>query len=102
MLDFKEDGLTESHKLMLYRIIQEQINNIIKHAQAQHITVVLKKTESTVQLTIADDGKGVDLSEAGLGLGLRNIRNRIELYHGSIDMVSSPGNGFTLKVEFEV
>jgi signal transduction histidine kinase len=56
-----------------------------------------------LHLTIKDDGKGVDLSvENNEGSGLRNIRNRIELYHGTIDMISSPGKGFTLKVEFEV
>lgn len=103
MMDFNEEGLTESHKLMLYRIIQEQLNNIIKHAQAQNVEVGIKKMDTTVQLTIADDGKGANLStESGLGLGLRNIRNRIELYHGTIDMITSPGNGFILKVEFEV
>ena len=102
-MDFNEEGLTESHKLMLYRIIQEQLNNIIKHAQAQNVQVGIRKIDKTVQLTISDDGKGTDLStETGMGLGLRNIRNRIELYHGNIDMITSPGNGFVLKVEFEV
>lgn len=103
MMDFNEEGLTESHKLMLYRIIQEQLNNIIKHAHAQNVQVGIRKIDKTVQLTISDDGKGTDLStETGMGLGLRNIRNRIELYHGNIDMITSPGNGFVLKVEFEV
>jgi two-component system sensor histidine kinase UhpB len=103
MLDFDEDGLTESHKLMLYRIVQEQLNNIIKHAEAKNVEINLRKADEKLQLTIKDDGKGVDLSvENNEGSGLRNIRNRIELYHGTIGMISSPGNGFTLKVEFEV
>jgi two-component system sensor histidine kinase UhpB len=103
MLDFDEEGLTESHKLMLYRIVQEQLNNIIKHAEAKNVEINFRKADEKLHLTIKDDGKGVDLSvENNEGSGLRNIRNRIELYHGTIGMISSPGNGFTLKVEFEV
>lgn len=103
MADFNEDGLTESHKLMLYRIVQEQLNNIIKHAEAKNVEINFRKFDEKVELTIKDDGKGTDLTiENNDGLGLRNIRNRIELYHGTIDMITSPGNGFILKVEFEV
>lgn len=103
MLDFDEEGLTESHKLMLYRIVQEQLNNIIKHAEAKNVEINFRKADEKLQLIIKDDGRGVDLSvENNEGSGLRNIRNRIELYHGTIDMISSPGNGFVLKVEFEV
>ncbi len=103
MADFNEDGLTESHKLMLYRIVQEQLNNIIKHAEAKNVDINFRKTDEKVELIIKDDGKGTNLSiENTDGFGLRNIRNRIELYHGTIDMITSPGNGFILKVEFEV
>ncbi len=95
--------LTDSHRLMLYRVVQEQLNNIIKHAQAENAAVHMKKAGSKVLLTISDDGVGTDLSSDGSeGMGLRNIRNRIELYEGKIDMITSPGNGFELKVEFEV
>lgn len=103
MVDFNEEGLTESHKLMLYRIVQEQLNNIIKHAEAKNVEINFKKTGEKVELIIKDDGKGTDLTvENNDGFGLRNIRNRIELYHGTIDMITSPGNGFILKVAFEV
>lgn len=104
MMDFDEDGLTESHMLMLYRIVQEQLNNITKHSKAKNAGITIRKTDSKVQLIINDDGIGVDLSAAdnAEGMGLRNIRNRIELYQGKIDMITSPGNGFILKVEFEI
>ncbi|MBN8787753.1 MAG: PAS domain-containing protein [Terrimonas sp.] len=102
MLDFDQAGLTESHMLMLYRIIQEQLNNITKHSRAKNASIIIRKPDAKVQLTIIDDGIGVNLSENNQGLGLRNIRNRIELYQGNVEMTSSPGNGFTLKVEFEI
>ncbi|MCC6286468.1 MAG: PAS domain-containing protein [Chitinophagaceae bacterium] len=102
MMDFDQAGLTESHMLMLYRIIQEQLNNITKHSKAKNASIIIRKPDAKVQLTIIDDGIGVNLSENNQGMGLRNVRNRIELYQGSIEMISSPGNGFTLKVEFEI
>lgn len=103
MMDFDEDGLTESHMLMLYRIIQEQFNNITKHSKAKNAGVTIRKTGSKVKLIIIDDGIGVDLTvDNAEGMGLRNIRNRIELYQGKVNMITSPGNGFILKVEFEI
>ncbi|MGN6435550.1 MAG: PAS domain-containing sensor histidine kinase [Agriterribacter sp.] len=101
--NFNEDGLTDSHRLMLYRIVQEQLNNIIKHSEAENATVRMEKSGNKVLLDITDDGIGADLSSDNVGgLGLRNIRNRIELYQGRIDMITAPGKGFELKVQFEV
>lgn len=98
-----ETRLMDGHKLMLYRITQEQLNNILKHAKASNATVHLEQNEDKVLLTITDDGVGADLSvDTGLGMGLRNIRNRIELYHGKMNLDTSPGNGFILNVEFEI
>lgn len=102
MLDFDDEGLTESHMLMIYRVIQEQLNNITKHAKAKNVSITIKKTDTKVQLTVIDDGVGVDLSANNTGMGLRNIRNRIELYQGRVEMITSPNNGFILKVEFEI
>ena len=103
MKDFNEECLTDSHKLMLYRIVQEQLNNIIKHSEAENVMVSISKAGNKVLLNIVDDGKGADLtSESPVGLGLRNIRNRIELYDGKVDTITSPGKGFELKVQFEV
>ncbi len=100
---FDEAKLMESHKLMLYRIVQEQLNNIVKHAHAHNVTVHIEYTDGKVLLVITDDGVGADLSvDNGQGMGLRNIRNRIELYQGKINMDTAPGKGFVLNVEFEV
>lgn len=98
-----EASLMDGHKLMLYRIIQEQLNNIVKHAHARNVTVHIEQIESKVLLVITDDGVGTDLSmDNGHGMGLRNIRNRIELYQGRINMDTAPGKGFVLNVEFEI
>ena len=98
-----ETRLMDGHKLMLYRIVQEQLNNIVKHAQASNVTVHIEQMEDKVLLVITDDGVGADLSiDNSSGMGLRNIRNRIELYQGKINMDTAPGKGFVLNVEFEI
>ncbi|HRQ50864.1 MAG TPA: PAS domain S-box protein [Agriterribacter sp.] len=98
-----ETRLMDGHKLMLYRIVQEQLNNIVKHADAHNVTVHIEQVEDKVLLVITDDGVGADLTtDNGHGLGLRNIRNRIELYQGKINMDTAPGKGFVLNVEFEI
>ncbi|HRO45520.1 PAS domain S-box protein [Agriterribacter sp.] len=100
---FDEARLMDGHKLMLYRIVQEQLNNIVKHAHAHNVTVHIEQMEDKVLLVITDDGVGVDLTlDNGHGMGLRNIRNRIELYQGKINMDTAPGKGFVLNVEFEI
>lgn len=103
MDDFEEEGLTDNHKLMIYRIVQEQLNNIIKHANAENATIFIKRENNKLYLSISDDGAGTELnSEFNTGLGLRNIKNRIELFHGQMEIVTSPDNGFKLSIEFEM
>lgn len=98
-----EASLQDGQKLMLYRIVQEQLNNVVKHANAANVTVHLEQIENKVSLVITDDGRGTDLStDQGQGMGLRNIRNRIELYQGTVAMDSAPGKGFVLDVAFEI
>src|SRR5262249_38536641 len=70
---FREAALPDNMKLMLFRIIQEQINNIIRHANARSITIRLETSDGRVRLCIADDGKGFDLKSVKRGLGSDNI-----------------------------
>jgi PAS domain S-box-containing protein len=95
---FDEDQLPENKKLALFRIIQEQLNNITKHAAAKNIGISITCTDENVLLRIKDDGNGFDLSNIRRGLGLTNIINRAELFGGKVDIVTSPGKGCKLKV----
>lgn len=100
---FNDEGIADNHKLMIYRIVQEQLNNIIKHADAQNATIQIGRQGNRVYMSISDDGKGTELTqEFTNGLGLRHIKNRIELFHGKMQVISSPDNGFRLNVEFEI
>lgn len=96
--NFNEDFISDNKKLTLFRIIQEQLNNIVKHAEAHRVTVTLADKETHLLLEVTDDGKGFELSKVRRGLGLTNIKNRAELFGGREEIISAPGKGCTLKV----
>ena len=83
-------------KLNIYRIIQEGTNNIVKHAQASQVKIILEKVDPHIHIVLTDDGKGFDLAGQSSGIGMSNIRNRIESFNGKVSFTSSPGHGFTL------
>lgn len=82
----------------IYRIIQEGINNAIKHAQATQISVKINELKNTVKITIEDNGKGFDVDTNSQGNGLTNIRKRLEDISGTMTVVSSPEKGTQLSV----
>jgi signal transduction histidine kinase len=82
-------------EIMLYRAIQECVNNVIKHAQAKRVNISIIKDEDEISITIEDNGKGFDV-KAGAGdkgIGLKNIETRIQYLKGTVSWESSPGNG---------
>ena len=85
----------------LYRIALEALNNVVKHAQAQHVTVHLQFHDHRVCLEISDDGKGYDPARAreSGGMGLGGMEERAQRINGRLEIVSAPGKGTTLKVE---
>lgn len=87
-------------QLTIYRIIQEQFNNIIKHARASNVWINLRQQGDRVRLIIRDDGLGCDLSAKSHGVGLLNIRTRASYFNGEVKMKSAPGQGFELEVCF--
>ena len=87
----------------LYRIVQEALTNVVKHAQASTISVVLTKRGDSVTALIEDDGQGFEASGgSGDGLGLLGIRERIALLRGRVAVESSEGSGTTVVVEVPV
>lgn len=98
--EYSEDMISEDLKLMIYRISQEQLNNIIKHSEATLINIGLYKHDGSLQLSIKDNGKGCDLSVERNGVGIQNIMTRAALHDGKVNIESSPGNGFELTINF--
>ena len=101
-LDFNipdETGLEKKLKLMLFRIIQEQCNNVMKHAHAKNLLLSIKQHQDKVILDIKDDGVGFDTKSKSNGIGLTNIKSRVDVYSGKMKIISSPGNGCHLLIE---
>ena len=94
-----EAVLDENQKLTLFRITQEALNNIIRHANATRTTIELSNNKNRVQLIIKDNGKGFNAFSTKKGAGLNNIRNRVYLLSGALTINTHPGEGCTLVVE---
>lgn len=95
----KEITIYEQHKVILFRIIQECLQNVLKHAKAKELRVDFQFTENHVNITIQDDGTGFDRMQAPkYGLGLQNIITRATLIGGTATIDSSINQGSTVKL----
>ncbi len=85
--------------LTVYRIIQEQLNNILKHAEATEVRIQLHAVDDLIKLNITDNGKGANLETVKRSMGLSNMKNRAKAYDGKVDFFTTPHKGFTVAVE---
>ncbi len=86
--------------LAVYRIIQEQLNNVLKYAAATQVTIRLHYHEAELRLLIVDNGRGFDTRIRRAGIGITNMRTRAENLSGQFDISSQPGEGCRLEVRF--
>jgi signal transduction histidine kinase len=93
--------LESNFELLVYRVIQELINNVIKHAHSNYVLVQMSYHENALSITVEDNGIGVKIGESE-GLGFSNLKSRVDAVNGYIEVDSSPGNGTTVFVEFDV
>jgi len=98
MPDLDEKLLNENIKLMIYRIVQEQINNILKHSAASQVEIKITADTEKLDVTIIDNGLGFDTNKKSKGIGLRNIDNRVKFYNGTTQVISHPGKGCSLEI----
>jgi signal transduction histidine kinase len=101
----EKDRLTDEIESMLYRITQEALTNIAKHAGAENISVLLERRNDHVSLIIEDDGRGFDSDKAFIeqkGLGLVGMRERAILIGGTLEIDSVPGRGTTIVARITV
>ena len=105
MTDFHYFGdevrLPEKLEIMVYRCIHELVNNALKHAKASHINVQLVQENDRLSFTVQDDGIGFDQKTTFEGMGLRNIRQRVEAFQGKMNIYSSD-QGTEIHVEMEL
>jgi signal transduction histidine kinase len=87
--------LPRNLELMLYRVSQELLANILKHAKASQTTIQINQSNSKIMLMVEDDGRGFDNNTIQQGIGLRGIRERVKLFAGTIQIDSHPKKGTT-------
>jgi two-component system, NarL family, sensor histidine kinase DevS len=87
----EEPGRDEER--LVYRLVQEALTNVVKHASASHVSLTAKESGGEIRISISDDGAGFDPGVASVGRGLTGMRERIELLGGEIEVASEPGEG---------
>lgn len=93
--------LEKSSQLTLYRIIQELVQNIIKHAQASYAAVQIMKLEEKLSVIVEDNGVGFNQQDTDNGYGLQNLKFRVQSLQGHIYIMSAQGRGTTINIEFD-
>ncbi len=93
------ERLSPLAKINLQRIFEEVLQNIAKHAQAKMVRVIMSRELGNLELSISDNGKGMNLSKIRKGLGMKSLENRTEKLQGKIEVKSSPGSGTTIQLQ---
>jgi signal transduction histidine kinase len=107
-IDFYSSGLDnrlDSHsEFQVYQIIQELLANVHRHAKAKHVTVQLSRYNHTLNVLVEDNGQGFSgkISGSEAGIGLKNIRERVQKLNGSLQIDSTPGRGTTVSIDITI
>ena len=96
--DLHEEWLGNEQKLVIYRIAQEQFTNIVKHAEARLVFLLLHTSPTEFKMTVFDNGKGMTAGTKTEGIGLKNIRDRLTIFNGTADIRTGPGKGFAMSI----
>jgi signal transduction histidine kinase len=95
--------LPPEHETAIYRIVQEALTNVIKHASARSVSIVVASSNGSVRAIVEDDGNGFATSNVREhALGLVGMRERAQLLGGRLEVESAPGSGTTILVEIPV
>jgi signal transduction histidine kinase len=94
------ERFSPNFELSLYRIVQELINNIVRHSSANSALVQLSRHTNILSLTIEDNGKGFKTTDQMNGTGLQSVKKRVEAMNGQMEIISEPGKGTSVYLEF--
>ena len=100
IIGFDERIIPKDLHLCIYRIFQEHLSNIIKHAEASMVSIELRYDQDKISLIMSDDGKGFDVMSKKSGIGMINMKTRAESCGGMLEINSSPGNGCQMIASF--
>jgi PAS domain S-box-containing protein len=97
--DLNGEVIEDDLKLNIYRIVQEQVTNVLKHAEATELEIAIHSVKGGLHISIADNGKGFDATQQRRGIGISNMINRIESFNGELNINSSPSHGCRVDIE---
>lgn len=100
--DLDTDLLSSGKKITLFRIVQEQMKNILKHSEAKNADILLHSRGHEVNLVMRDNGVGFDSKQTRRGIGFSNIYERVSFYNGAVDVQTAPGKGCTVSVSMSL
>jgi PAS domain S-box-containing protein len=100
--EIEEDDLSEKTKLTVFRIIQEQLKNVLTHSHAKEAIIILAKDGDQLQLYISDNGQGCNPDKVCRGVGILNMKSRIASYNGTLAIRSSVGKGYELNITLPI
>jgi len=107
-IDLTEDQVPDSLKTILFRILQEAMNNVVKHSQADRVEIQLRKKIQAIELTVRDNGRGFDadglreIKASEKGFGITGMKERAELSGGVFEVDSAPGRGTVIRAAWAV
>ena len=96
------EAIPNKKKIHMYRIVQETLHNIYKHAKAKTVKISFKLKNNVICLTVKDDGSGFDVNKAKSGIGLKNLNSRINEIDGKINIESVLGKGTEVNIEVPI
>ena len=106
VIEGDQERLPENKEIMLYRVVQELVNNTLKHANAKNVSLKIIRSFEQIELVYTDDGTGFDVEKAlrssEKSLGLKSIQSRIVFLNGDLKIESSPGNGVMYSIRIPV
>ncbi|THU39514.1 sensor histidine kinase [Niastella caeni] len=99
-----EKDIAQEMQVTIYRIVQELLANAVRHAAATAVLVQCSQNENTFYITVEDNGRGFSAEQinGGKGIGLTNVKNRVDYLKGTLEIESAPGAGTTINIEFHV
>lgn len=102
IVDINDSDISTTIAYQLFRIIQECLTNVMKHAEASQVTVMLRKESKKIELVVSDNGKGLPTQEKSQGFGIRGMQERVESMHGTVEIQSQPGQGTNVQVNIPI
>jgi signal transduction histidine kinase len=96
-----DNRLDSNIETVLYRVVQECVNNVIKHARATQLNIILTRLPNNISVTIQDNGRGFNTADKSRfeGIGLKNIISRVAYLHGTVNITSEEGKGTVIEIE---